>query len=265
MNMIQLYNILLYQPIFNLMVFLYNLFGWHDIGIAIILLTLIIKLLLYPLSVKSIKAQKALQDLQPKMEEIKKKYKKQPELLGREMMALYKKEKISPASSCLPLLVQMPFLIAVYQVFRNGFKAESLKLLYPFIAHPGTINPMAFGLIDFSQRNIILAILAGLAQYWSSKMLITKRQPNVPGAKDEGMTATMNKQMLYLMPAFTVFIGLSLPGGLTFYWFLTTFLTALQQLYIFKKHNLISDKAVVKVPADVKNATIEEIKEIEKK
>ena len=97
-----------------------------------------------------------------------------------------------------------------------------------------------------------------------SKMLITKRQPNVPGAKDESMTAAMNKQMLYLMPAFTIFIGFSLPGGLTFYWFLTTLLTALQQLYIFKKHDLNLSSQPVKVPSDVKNANVEEIKEIEK-
>lgn len=259
--MVQLYYTLLYQPIFNLMVFLYNTVALQDIGLAIITLTLIIKIILYPLSVKSIKAQKALQDLQPKMEALKKKYKNQPELLGREMMALYKAHNISPASSCLPLLIQMPFLIAVYQVFRNGFKEESLSWLYSFVSNPHTINPLAFGLIDFSQRSVVLAILAGLAQYWSSKMLITKRQPNVSGAKDEGMTAMMNKQMLYLMPAFTVFIGLSLPAGLTFYWFLTTLLTALQQLYIFKKHDLSPQP--VKVPSDVKNVSGEETKEIE--
>ncbi len=262
--MIELYNTLLYNPLFNLMVFLYNTVSLQDIGIAIILLTLIIKLLLYPLSVKSIKAQKALQDLQPKMEALKKKYKKQPEVLGREMMALYKREKISPTSSCLPLLIQMPFLIAVYHVFRNGFKAETLNLLYPFVHNPGSINPIAFGFIDFSERSIILAVLAGAAQFWSSKMLITKKQPQVKGAKDEGMTASMNKQMLYIMPAITIFIGFSLPAGLTFYWFLTTLLTAFQQLYIFKKHNLISDKEPVVVPTDVKNAEAEEIKEVKK-
>lgn len=262
--MIELYNTLLYEPIFNLMVFLYNTISFQDIGVAIILLTLIIKLFLYPLSVKSIKAQKALQDLQPKMEEIKRKYKKQPEVLGREMMALYKREKISPTSSCLPLLIQMPFLIAVYHVFRNGFKVETLDLLYPFVNNPGSINPVAFGFINFSERSILLAILAGAAQFWSSKMLISKKQPNVPGAKDEGMTANMNKQMLYIMPAITIFIGISLPAGLTFYWFLTTLLTAFQQLYIFKKHNLGLNTQPVAVPTDTKSAQVEEVKEIEK-
>ncbi|PIP75611.1 hypothetical protein COW86_02795, partial [Candidatus Kuenenbacteria bacterium CG22_combo_CG10-13_8_21_14_all_39_9] len=162
--MLELYNTLLYEPIFNLLVYLYNTIAFHDIGIAIVIITVIIKLILYPLSVKSIKAQKALQDLQPKMEAIKKKYKGQAEVLGREMMKLYKENKISPASSCLPLLIQMPFLIAVYHVFRNGFKPETLDLLYPFVSSPGSINPIAFGLIDFSEKNIIIAILAGAAQ-----------------------------------------------------------------------------------------------------
>lgn len=256
--MIELYHAILYEPIFNLLVYLYSTVSFHDIGIAIILLTILIKLVLYPLSVKSIKAQKALQELQPKMEELKKKYKGNQQELGKAMMELYKKEKISPASSCLPLLIQMPFLIAVYQVFRNGFKPESLDILYSFVSNPGVINPIAFGFVDFSERNIILAVLAGAAQFWSSKMLITKRQPKVSGAKDEGMTAAMNKQMLYVMPAITIFIGISLPGGLTFYWFLTTLLTAFQQLYIFKKHS----SGPPAVPLDAQPAKGQEIKQL---
>lgn len=262
--MIHLYNTLLYEPIFNLLVYLYNTIALHDIGIAIIIITILIKLILYPLSVKSIKAQKALQDLQPKMEELKKKYKKQPEILGREMMKLYKENKISPASSCLPLLIQMPFLIAVYHVFRNGFKTETLDLLYPFIHNPGSINPLAFGLLDFSERNIVIAVMAGAAQYWTSKMLITKRQPKVPGAKDEGMASMMNKQMLYFMPAITIFIGISLPAGLTFYWFLTTLLTAFQQLYIFKKHGMDNSHQPVVVPSTAQKTEVQDIKQIER-
>jgi YidC/Oxa1 family membrane protein insertase len=261
--MIELYNKILYQPIFNLLVYLYNTVAFEDIGIAIIAITIIIKLVLYPLSVKSIKAQKALQDLQPKMEELKKKYKKTPEVLGKEMMKLYKEHKISPASSCLPLLIQMPFLIAVYHVFRNGFKPETLDLLYPFVTNPGSLNHIAFGFIDFSERNIVIALAAGAAQFWASKMLMSKRQPKVSGAKDEGMAANLNKQMLYFMPLITIFIGISLPGGLTFYWFLTTLLTALQQLYIFKRQaEEEKDKPVV-VPADTKDVNVEEVKQID--
>ncbi|HRY63097.1 MAG TPA: YidC/Oxa1 family membrane protein insertase [Patescibacteria group bacterium] len=256
--MIQLYHLFIYQPLFNLLVFFYNTVSFQDIGIAVVLMTIFIKLILYPLSVKSIKAQKSLQDLQPKVDALKAKYKGNQEIMGRELMALYKTEKISPASSCLPLLIQLPFLIAVYNVFRDGLKPESLSALYSFVYNPGQINAIAFGFLDFSAKSIPLAALSALAQYWASSMLITKRQPKVAGAKDENLTSALNKQTLYFMPIFTFVIGISLPAGLTFYWFLSTLLTALQQLYVFKKH--FPKNQTVVVPTDSLPAKIKEIK-----
>lgn len=225
-----------YQPVLNLLIFLYNIVPFNDLGVAIILLTLIIKLLLLPLSRKSIKSQKELQDIQPKVEELKLKYKDNKEEMGKEMMALYKKHNVNPFSSCLPLIIQLPFLIAVFRVFRVGFSDSTLSLIYSFISNPGHINQVAFGFLDLSVRNIPLAFLAGGAQFWQTKMMTTKKAPiNTEGAKDENMMAMMNKQMMYMMPALTIFIGFSLPGGLTFYWFLTTLFTVFQQHYLFNK------------------------------
>lgn len=225
-----------YVPLLNLLVWLYNVLPWQDLGVAIIILTIIIKLVLYPLNKKAIVSQKALQDLQPKLEEIKIKYAGDREAQARATMEMYKNEKINPASSCLPILVQLPFLIAVYQVFRAGLSNGSLNHLYPFISNPGTMHTLAFGFFELSERSIILALLAGVAQFWQARMLSTKR-PSVKSAeaKDENITAIMNKQMVYVMPVFTVFIGLSFPAGLTLYWFVNTLLTGLQQLLVFKK------------------------------
>ena len=103
--MVGLFNIFLYQPILNLLVFLYNIISGHDLGVAIIVLTILIKILLYPLTKQSIKGQKALQDLQPKIEEIKRKFKDNKEQQAKETMALYKNEKVNPLSSCLPLIL----------------------------------------------------------------------------------------------------------------------------------------------------------------
>jgi len=111
--MIHLFTIIFYQPILNLLVWLYNIVPGHDIGIAIILLTIIVKIILLPLSKKMIESQKALQDLQPKIEEIKKQFPAKEEQ-GKAMIKLYQENKINPLSSCLPLLIQLPFLIAVY-------------------------------------------------------------------------------------------------------------------------------------------------------
>lgn len=231
--MIEIYNTILYQPIYNLLIFFYNIAPGHDLGIAIILLTILLKLLLSPFFVQSIKAQRSMQAIQPKLDELKEKYKDQKEKLGPAIMALYKKEKVSPFSSCLPLLIQMPILIAVYQVFRNGLVNGGFELVYPFITNPESINPIAFGFLDLSQTSLPLAVLAGVAQFWQSKMMMGK-QKNQPSPKS-ALASSMGKQMMYFMPIITVVIGASLPGGLTFYWFLTTLFGAAQQALVFKK------------------------------
>lgn len=230
-----MFQTIFYQPLLNLLVFLYNIIPGHDFGIAVIIMTVIIKIILLPLSKKSIKSQKSLQDLQPKIEEIKKKFANNKEEMGRAMMSLYKENKVNPFSSCLPLLIQLPFLFAVFKVFRDGLANGSLDLVYSFIHKPEVINAVSLGVLDLSKPNIALAILAGIAQFWQARMMVTKKaEIKGPGSKDEDMMAIMNKQMIYLMPAMTVFIGLTLPGGLSLYWFITTVLTALQQKYIFQ-------------------------------
>ncbi len=233
--MANIFTIVFYQPILNLLVLLYNTIAFQDLGISIILLTVILKLVLWPLGQQSIKSQKSLQDLQPKIEELKKKHADNKTELSRATMEMYKENKVNPFSSCLPLLIQLPFLFAVYRVFRDGLN-NKLDLVYSFINRPEVIHSISFGFLDLNKPNVYLAILAGLAQFWQAKMMMTK-QPAIKsaGSKDESMTAIMNKQMLYFMPAITIFIGISLPGGLTLYWFVITVLTAAQQLFVFKK------------------------------
>jgi len=231
------FEVIFYQPILNLLVWIYNIIPGHNIGLAIIALTIIIKLILYPLSKKALEGQKALQSLQPKLDELKKKHADDKEAMSKAMMELYKQEKVNPLSSCLPLLIQLPFFWAIFRVFRDELLGKAISpLLYSFISNPGAINHLAFGFLDFSKPNIVLAILAGAAQFWQTKMMPTQAAPVVTeGAKDENMMAAMNKQMLYIMPAVTVFICLSLPSGLSFYWFISTILTIAQQWYMFRK------------------------------
>lgn len=230
-----MFHTIFYEPILNLLVFLYNTVPGNDLGLAIIFLTIIIKIILLPLSKKSIKSQKALQELQPKIEEIKKKHKGDKEGMSRAMMQLYKQNKVNPFSSCLPLLIQLPFLFAVFRVFRDGLANGALDNVYSFIYRPESINYISFGFLDLSQKNFYIAILAGLAQFWQSRMMITKKPPvKSKGAQDENIMAAMNKQMLYMMPIFTVFIAMSFPAGLALYWLITTLLTGVQQVFLFK-------------------------------
>lgn len=231
-----IYTAVLYQPLYNILVYVYNIIPGNDIGIAIIVLTILIKIILLPFSKQSIRSQKALQDIQPKVEEMRKKYKDDKEKQAQELMKLYKQEKVNPFSSCLPLLIQLPFFIAVYHVFRNGLTSpESLDLVYSFIMRPESINPVSFGFFNLAERNIVMAVLAGIAQWFQAKMLTHKKQPAVPGSSDENAMASMNKQMMYMMPVITVIIGTTLPSGLMLYWLITSLLTIVQQKLIFSK------------------------------
>jgi len=231
------FSLVFFQPIFNTLIYLYNTLPGKDIGFAIIVLTIIIKLVLTPLSIKMLRGQKVLQELQPKLKALQNKYKNNKEELGRATMELYKREKVNPFSSCLPLLIQLPFLFAVFRVFRDGLKPETLEMLYPAVTNPGVINTVSFGFLDLSIPSVSLAVLTGISQFFQTRMLIHKKQPNVVGAKDEGMMSMMNKQMGYVLPGVTILIGISLPGGLTLYWFIFTLLTILQQKIIFRKNN----------------------------
>lgn len=240
------FNAALYQPIFNAFVGLYNIVPGHDIGVVILIITILVRLLLYPLTSSSIKAQKSMQDLQPKMDALKKQYAGDQQKQAQALMELYKTNKVNPFASCLPILIQLPILIALYMVLRDGLMSNNLaKELYAFVANPGQINPISLGYFNMAQKNVVLAVLAGAAQWWQAKSLMRNKPPAAAGAgaKDEGMAAMMNKQMLYFMPLMTVVVGISLPAGLTLYWFFSTLLTGLQQMLLFKKSKIESGPA----------------------
>lgn len=240
-----LFNTIFFQPILNLLVWLYATVPGQDVGIAIILLTFIVKLVMYPLTHLQIKQQRSMQELQPKIEEIRKRLKDDKEKQASELMELYKKEKVNPASSCLPLLVQLPIFLALFHALQVGLQSQGLNMLYPFVPNPQSINTMFLGLFDLTKPNYVLAILAGLVQFWQTKQIlkppaatVASPPPEVAqteGAKDESMTAIMNKQMTYMMPIMTVVIGFSLPGGLTLYWLTMSLLTVAQQYLVLKK------------------------------
>lgn len=247
-----LFLVTLYQPIFNGFVALYNLIP--DVGIDILIITILIKVVLYPLTTKSINAQKSLQNIQPKMDALKQQYKDDKQKLAQETMKLYKENKVSPFGSCLPLLIQLPIFLALYWVLKAGLTTHDFGILYPFVHNPGHLNPITLGLFDLSKSgNVVLALFAGATQYWQTKMLSTKQPPKTAGkgGKDESMMAMMNKQMLYFMPVMTVVIGFELPAGLALYWFLSTLTTAVQQVIVFhqqkkkEKKNMDNSSTIV--------------------
>lgn len=227
--MIHLYTDIIYRPLLNLLVWGYNTIPGHDIGLVIILLTLAIRFILAPFMHKSLKSQQAMNALQPKLNELREKHKDNKEAQAKATMDLYKEHKINPLSSCLPILVQLPILIALYQVFNKALHGN-LTGLYSSVFNPGTIDPTFFNLIDLSKPNIIFAVLAGLAQFWQSKMMLPKTANQDPTAK------MMSMQTMYVLPLISIAVAWRLPAGLPLYWLVTTLFAVAQQYYIMKKH-----------------------------
>ena len=215
---------------------LYDFLPGHNFGLAIIILTVLIRFLLYPSFLQSIRSQKAMNDIQPKIQEIQREYKNDQAKQAQLTMELYKKEKVSPFSGCLPLLLQLPILIALYQVFWQGFQPEKLSLLYGFVPHPGQINPLFFS-INLSQSNLIFAILAGVLQFFQTKMINPGQKSYSAGSKDgqkNQFSEILQKEMLYIFPIFTVFILLKLPSAIGLYWIVNTLFAIIQQYFTFK-------------------------------
>ena len=225
----------LYKPLYNALIFLAFLIPGHSIGWAIVILTIIIRLILLPASLKAARAQAKMQLLQPKMVEIKNKIKDQAEQ-GKALMELYKKEGVSPLGSCLPVIIQIPIIWVLYSVFSHGLDISNYSSLYNFVPRSESLNSHFLG-FDLSKPDLwILPIIAGVTQFILSYITMGK-QPKTEkkaGGKDVDPMQMMNKQMVYLFPIMTVFIGRSMPAALVIYWIVTTVFGIAQQLYVNK-------------------------------
>jgi YidC/Oxa1 family membrane protein insertase len=232
--LVTIFDFVLYQPLFNGLIIIYDYFPVHDFGLAIIILTLIIRLILYPLSAKATKSQKALNGLQSKIQEIQKKYKDDKEKQAIETLALYKTEKINPFSGLFLALIQLPILIALYRVFWLGLKPEELNRLYDFVLNPVSINASFLGMMDLSKPNFIFAVLAGICQFFQTKMLTPKKDSSQ--GKTNEFAQAMQNQMLYFFPVFTVIILMSLPSAIGLYWIASGVFTIVQQYFTLKNN-----------------------------
>ncbi|MEA3295602.1 MAG: YidC/Oxa1 family membrane protein insertase [Patescibacteria group bacterium] len=237
------FDTILYKPLLNALILLYQNLPGQDFGVAIIALTVLIKLALYPLSAKGIKAQKALSILQPKMKEIQEKFKNNKEEQAKVMMELYKKEKVNPFSGCLPLLIQLPIIIALYRVFWNGFKTDQISYIYDFISFTGPIDPMFLNMIDLSQPYIALGFLAGILQFFQTKMTMPEDEQKKKKAKSgkPEFADMMQKQMLYFFPVITVIILWTLPSAIGLYWITFTLFAIVQQHFTLKQTKVTED------------------------
>lgn len=239
-----LFNELLYRPLFNSMVFFYDIIPGADLGIAIILTTLIVRVLMIPLYKASIKSQREITIIQPIIKELQVKYKDDKQKLSEELMKAYKEHNVNPFAGIVLLLVQLPILIAIYQVSLNLFKPETYPALYSFVTLPENgFNNMSFFSLNIAEpNNIILALLVGISQYYQIRLIMKRTQPKKVEDKkksdkpEEPDFATMlNKQMLFLMPVLVTVFAYQLPASMSLYWITTTVFTIVQEFFLIRQ------------------------------
>ena len=221
--MIELFHKILYQPLFNVLVFLYQYLG--DLGVAIIILTVLIRVVLFPLFYKGAKDQAIMQRLAPKIKEIQTNHKNNREEQAKALMGLYREHKVNPLSSFLLILVQLPILIALYQVFMKG------------LVGPDFLDLNFLGLIDLSKKSAIIVGLAAVAQYFQGKLSIIKSEKLF---KDLTPVERMGRQMIYLGPILTIIFlyFFNLPSAVGLYWLTTSLFSVIQQIIINKRLKL---------------------------
>ena len=221
--MSELFHKILYQPLFNVLVFLYQYLG--DLGVAIIILTVLIRVVLFPLFYKGAKDQAIMQRLAPKIKEIQTNHKNNREEQAKALMGLYREHKVNPLSSFLLILVQLPILIALYQVFMKG------------LVGPDFLDLNFLGLIDLSKKSAIIVGLAAVAQYFQGKLSIISKPR---AGKDLTPMERMGRQMIYLGPILTIIFlyFFNLPSAVGLYWLTTSLFSVIQQIIINKRLKL---------------------------
>lgn len=231
----QLYRTLIYAPMLNALVGILIYIPGHYLGLAVVILTLIIRTLLLVPSQKGIRAQRRMQEIQPKIEELKKRYADDQTRLAQETMLLWKNNKVSPFSSCLPILIQMPILIALFHVINGGLSADKHGLLYSFLPEFSldSIDPHFLGLNLFEHSLVILPIIVGALQFLQIQ-LMNVRKGKTPSKLPAEVEAA-NKMMKYIMPVMIAVFTAQLPSAVGLYWGISTFYGIVQQLVVNKE------------------------------
>lgn len=221
--MTNLFNSYLYNPLLNFLTYLYHNYSFGDIGIAVIILTVLVRIVLFPVFYKGAKDQAIMQKIAPKLKEIQTKHKDNKEKQVQETMALYKDHKVNPFSQIFLLLIQLPIMIAIFKIFSVGIKTIS------------DLNPYFLGLVDLTQKNLIIVVIAAVLQFYQSKLMLPKIDKN---AKNLSATEKMGRQMMYIGPVMTVLIFSSLPSVISLYWLTFSVFSVIQQIVINKRLNI---------------------------
>lgn len=219
-----------YQPLYNGLIFLIGIMPGFSVGLAVILLTVIVRLIIFPFVHKSIKTQRKMRELEPELKKIREKYKDKQEQAKR-TMELYQKHGTNPFSGCLTIIIQLPILIALYLVFRNGF-SENAGLLYSFVHYSSQASPEFLGL-NLEAKSYLLALVVGVSQYFYTALSLPKTpRGQGPSSFQEELSRSMNLQMRYFFPILFVVFSATLPAAVALYWLTSNMFSIAQEFLV---------------------------------
>lgn len=231
------FSTVFYKPLYNTLVLILAAVPGANVGVAIIILTVVVRTVLLPLSHKSVVSQAKMRSLTPHLEKLKEKHKDNKQEQARKTMELYKEHGINPFSGCLLVLVQLPVIFALYFVFFKGLPNLNPEHLYSFVHVPSVVSMMFLGII-LSKKSIILALFAAVTQYYQIKLSIPPMAPAEKGAKPsfkDDFARSFNVQMRYMLPVIVFGISYSISAAVALYWTTSNLFSIGHELYVKRK------------------------------
>jgi YidC/Oxa1 family membrane protein insertase len=242
----------IYDPLYNGLVYLVDIVPAHDIGIAIILLTIVVKVILFPLSKQAVRTQMLMREIAPEIEKLKEKHKDKQDEQAKAIFALYKERGIRPFSSFLLILIQFPILFGLYWVFwRGGLPNVDPNILYSFVPIPDMVNMEFLGLVDMRERSIILAALAGLTQLAYARLSMGPRKPRekkVDPSFSSDMAHSFDLQARYILPIIVAGIAYTVASAVPLYWTASNLFMLAQELMMGRRFRDKSTEEPTAIP-----------------
>lgn len=233
------YHAVIFNPLYNGLIAIFTILPWADAGIAVIVLTVLVRLILFPLSKKAVHTQVRMQEIGPALAQIKEKYKSDSQEQAKQTLALYREKGVNPFSGVLVLLIQLPIIFALYRIFLSaGFPNVNSLLLYSFIHAPQHINIEFLGLINITQKSVLLAFLAALSTFFQLKLATAAQSKPTEGSNKsfgDDLARSMQTQMKYFFPILVFFISYKISGVIALYWLTSNLFTIGQEIVVRRK------------------------------
>ncbi|MEK7531265.1 MAG: YidC/Oxa1 family membrane protein insertase [Patescibacteria group bacterium] len=234
------FHSVIYEPIYNALAFLVSSIPGGDVGIAIILITIVVKLILFPLALKASHTQRSMRALEPQMKNLKEKHKDSSETLARATLALYSEHKVNPFASILILFIQIPVILGLYWVILAESQSTGFdpSLLYSFVTAPEASSFVFLGLIDLAKGSILLSVLVGITQFIQARLMM----PNAPEKSGKGfqddLASSMHIQMRYVLPVVLAVVAYVASAAIALYFLTSNIFGIIQEVVAHRTHTI---------------------------